>query len=48
MCYIIVFLFVCFLTCDAVPLQVNPLQCGYFSQHIREAGEAVICQIDAG
>lgn len=36
------------ITSDAVSLQVNPLQCGYFSQLIREDGEVVISQIDAG
>lgn len=36
------------ITSDAISLQVNPLQCGYFSQLIREDGEAVISQIDAG
>lgn len=36
------------ITSDAVSLQVNPLQCGYFSQLIGEDGEVVISQIDAG
>lgn len=36
------------ITSDAVSLQVNPLQCGYFCQLVGENGEVVISQIDAG
>lgn len=36
------------ITSDAVSLQVNPLQCGYFRQLVGEDGEVVISQIDAG
>lgn len=35
------------ITGNAVPLQVDPLECGYFRELIREGGEAVVSQIDA-
>lgn len=36
------------ITSDAISLQVNPLQCGYFCQLVGKDGEVVISQIDAG
>lgn len=36
------------ITSDAVSLQVNPLERGYFSKLIREKGESVIGQTDGG
>lgn len=35
------------ITSDAISLQVNPLQCGYFCQLVGEDGKVVISQIDA-
>lgn len=35
------------ITSDAVSLKVDPLQCDYFSELLREDGEVIIRQIDA-
>lgn len=37
-----------FFTSKAISLKINTLQCGYFSKLIREDGELVISQVDAG
>lgn len=36
------------ITSDAISLQVNPLQCANLSELVREGGETVISEIDAG